>query len=261
LGEKEYRRATAYLRKTRPAYDAYDEGRKALQKGNTQKAEAQVAKALRIEPREALFYGLRGDIQAKRKNHRKALADFNRAVQLDSSFFYHYLRRGETRQQLNDIPGARDDLRKSISLLPTSSAYYALGRLELQQGNRSRAKEYFGKAAGSGSQAGKAAAADLARLDLAENPGRYLKAGLTLGRDGQIYVTIKNTAPVPVRNVRYEIGQVDRSGRLSRGSRRSVRGTIPAGQSIRVGSGIGGLTNSKQLRKFGLRFTRADVAG
>jgi predicted Zn-dependent protease len=261
LGEKEYRRATAYLRKTRPAYDAYDEGRKALQKGNTQKAATQVAKALRIEPREALFYGLRGDIQAKRKNYRKALADFNRAVQLDSGFFYHYLRRGETRQQLNDIPGARNDLNKSISLLPTSNAYYALGRLELQQGNRNRAKQYFGKAAGSGSQAGKAAATDLARLDLAENPGRYLKAGLSLGRDGQIYVTIKNTAPVPVRNVRYEIGQVDRSGRLSAGSRRSVRGTIPAGQSIRVGSGIGGLTNSKQLRKFGLRFTRADVAG
>jgi predicted Zn-dependent protease len=261
LGEKRYRRAVAYLRKTKPAYDAYDEGRKALSKGNSQKAEALAAKALRIEPREALFYGLRGDTRAKRKNYRKALSDFNRAVQLDNGFFYHYLRRGEVRQQLNDVQGARSDLKKSISLLPTSNAYYALGRLELAGGSRYRAKEYFSKAAASRSKAGLAAATELARLDLAENPGRYLKAGLTLGRNGQIYVTIKNTAPVPVRNVRYEIGRVDRSGRLSQSSRRTVRGTIPAGKSVRVGSGIGGLTNSKQLKKFGLRFIKANVAG
>jgi predicted Zn-dependent protease len=261
LGEKRYRRATARLRKTRPAYDAYDEGRKALRKGNTERAGAQAAKALRIEPREALFYGLRGDVRAKRKNYRKALADFNRAVQLDNGFFYHYLRRGEIRRQLNDVQGARGDLRKSISLLPTSNAYYALGKLELDGGNRQRAKQYFSKAAGTRSEAGMAAAADLARLDLPENPGRYLKAGLTLGRDGQIYVTIKNTSPVAVRNIHYEIGQVDRSGRLSRSSRRTVRGTIPAGKSVRVGSGIGGLTNSKQLKKFGLRFLKANVAG
>jgi predicted Zn-dependent protease len=261
LGEQRYRQATARLRKTQPAYEAYDEGRKALSKGQVNKAQAQVAKAMRIEPREALFYGLRGDVRAKQKNYRRALADFDRAVQLDSGFFYHYLRRGVIRQKLNDTQGARGDLKKSISLLPTSNAYYALGRLELDGGNRYQAKEYFSKAAGSQSEAGKAAAVDLARLDLPENPGRYLRAGLSLGQDGQIYVTIENTSPLPVRNIRYEIGPMNRSGGLSGGSSRSVRGTLPAGKSVRVGSGIGGLTNSKQLRKFGLRFTRADVAG
>lgn len=260
LGEKRYRRATAHLRKTRPAYDAYDEGRTALRKGDVQKAVAQSQKAISIEPREALFYGLRGDARVKQKNYRQALSDFNQAVRLDDRFFYHYLRRGQTRLKLKDVRGARGDLQKSINLLPTSNAYYALGRLELEGGNRNRAREYFRQAAGTRSEAGVAAATALARLDLPENPGRYLKAALTKGRDGKVYVIIKNAAPVPVRNVRFLIGRVDQAGRLYQGSRQTVRGTIPAGQSVRIGTGIGGLKSSGQLKQFGLRFENADIA-
>jgi predicted Zn-dependent protease len=259
VGKARYQRAIAGLKRSKPAYAAYDKGEKALRKGDLISASALAAKAIRGEPREALFYSLQGDIAAKRKSYSKALSSYNRAVRRDDRFFYHYLRRGEARLHLDNHRGARSDLQKSIDYLPTAVAYYNLGRLELEEGNRSRAKAYFSKAAGSRSKVGAKAAAALARLDMAENPGRYLKSGLGLDRSGRVFVHIKNVSPLPVTDVRFTIGLRAMGGGLMRASSQSVRGVIGPGKAVRVSTGIGGLTSSKQLRLYGLRIDRARV--
>jgi predicted Zn-dependent protease len=260
LGEKRYRNAIARLQKTRPAYKALDEGRVALSKGQTRKAESLASKAIRIESREAAFYGLRGEARARAGNHRSALADYNKALRLDDRFFYHYLKRGETRLALNDRRGARSDLQKSVELLPTANGYYALGQLEQRNGNYRQAKAYYAKAAGSRSKSGVAASKALVRMDLSNNPGRYLKTRLEVDRQGRVYALISNTTALPVRNVTFTVGKKDPFGRVSRGSTHRVRKLIYPGKAVRVATGISGVTQSKQLRQLGLRFERAEVA-
>ncbi len=257
-GAARYRRAIARLQRSKPAYDAYDKGEKALQKGDLKSASALAAKAIRGESREALFYSLNGDIAAKRGSYRSALTSFNRAVQLDDRFFYYYLRRGEMRLQLHNIRGARSDLQKSIDYLPTVGAYYHLGMLEVQEGNVNRARAYLSKAAGSRSSTGAKAAAALARLGLADDPSRYLKSGLSLDRSGRVFVHIKNVSSLPVTNVRFIIGLRSGSG-LRQARSQLVRGVIRPGETIRVGTHIGGLTSSKQLRLYAVHIDRANV--
>lgn len=260
LGEKRFRNAIARLKKTRPAYKALDDGRVALSKGDTRRAESLASKAIRIESREAAFYGLRGEAKAKAGNHRAALADYDRALRLDDQFFYHYLKRGETRLALNNHRGARSDLQKSIKMLPTANGYYALGQLEQQNGNHRQAKAYYAKASGSRSKSGVAAAKALVRMDLSSNPARYLKPRLELDRQGRVYALITNSTSLPVRNVTFTVGQKDRLGRIYKGSTHRVRKVIYPGKAVRVATGISGITESRQLRQLGLRFERAEVA-
>ncbi len=259
VGTARFRRAIAGLVRSKPAYAAYDKGEKALKQGDLQSASALAAKAIRAEPREALFYSLRGDTATKQKRYSSALTSYNRAVQLDDRFFYHYLRRGETRLRLGRHQAARSDLQKSIDYLPTAVAYYHLGALELEQGNKNRAKAYFSKAAGSRSTIGTQAAKALTRLELADNPSRYLKSSLGLDRRGRVFVHIKNVSPLPVTDVRFTIGLRTRGGGLRQASSQSVRGVIGSGKTARVGTRIGGLTSSKQLKLYGVRIDRASV--
>ncbi len=259
MGKARFQRAMARLNRAKPAYAAYDKGEKALKKGDLKSASALAAKAIRAEPREALFYGLQGDIAAKQKNYRKALNRYDRAVQRDDQFFYHYLRRGEMRLHLNNPQGARSDLQKSIKYLPTAGAYYQLGRLELDGGNSARAKAYFSKAAGSRSKTGTKAAAALARLELADNPSRYLKSGLGLDRKGRLFVQIKNVSPLPITNVSFTVGRRTRGGGLRQAYSKQVRGVIQPGKAVRVATSINGLSSSKQLRLYGVRIDQARV--
>ena len=260
LGERRFSNAIARLKKTRPAYKALDEGRVALSKGSSRKAVALADKAIRIEPREAAFYGLRGEARAEAGNHRAALTDYDKALRLDDRFFYHYLKRGESRLVLDDRRGARSDLQKSVELLPTANGYYALGQLEQRNGNYRQAKSYYAKAAGSRSKAGVAASKALVRMDLSNNPARYLKPRLELDRQGRVYVLITNTTALPIRNVAFTVGGKDAFGRVSRGSSHRIRQVIYPGKAVRVATGISGIKESRQLRGLGLRFDRAEVA-
>jgi len=128
-GEKAYQRRIAGLKRTKPAYDAYDKGREALAKGDTATAMRLAERAIALEPREALFHGLKGDAQAKRGDYRSARTSYNSAVRRDPGYYRHYLMRGLVREQLGDNAGARQDLERSMSLLPTEVAKDRLVRL------------------------------------------------------------------------------------------------------------------------------------
>jgi predicted Zn-dependent protease len=236
VGEARFKARTAHIVKTKPAYEAYDEGREALKKGDLGKAQSLAQKALSIEPREGHFQALLGDIELKRKNPTGAKSYFDKAISLNNNFFYYYLQRGLVNESLNARSAAKQDLEKSIALLPTANAYNSLGNISRLEGNISQAKEYFAKAAGNDSDAGKSAYGSLIDLDLGSNPGKYLQ--LRAGLDGnRLKAEISNPTPRDVSNLVITIQYPDSSGR-TREIKRPFRGTLPAGQKQVVDLGI-----------------------
>ena len=170
-GKDRYTAAIAAMRKTAPAYNAFDQGRKALAAGNVAEADRLGREAVRGEPREALFHTLLGDVQVRRGDLHQAVAAYDRAVQLNDALFLPRLQRGLAKLKLNDRAAGEADLQASIKLLPTAAAYNELGKLAAARGDVPEARRYLGEAAGAGGGAGDEARNELARIDLATAPG------------------------------------------------------------------------------------------
>ncbi len=206
IGKAPYQKAIARLKRSKPAYQAYDEALVAFRKGKLAGALEKVNKAIAIEPDEASFYSLRGEIRAAQKNDKAALKDLDRAVTLNPGYFRPLLVRGTVRRQAGDLGGASRDLEKSLALLPTAEAYYGLGRVAERRGRRDQAVGYLQKAANSPSNAGVQAGRQLARLDLKDNPSRYIAVGMGLTQDGYLTLRISNNAQLAVSGVRVVVG-------------------------------------------------------
>lgn len=147
IGREEYQQQIARLKRAQPAYEAYDEGRKALQEGNVDTALEKAARAIRVESGEGLFYSLRGDALAERKEFSQAERAYSQALARNPGWFYHHLKRGMARAQLGRNAQARTDLQASIERMPTAPGYYYLGVVERESGNRAAAIEHFRVAA------------------------------------------------------------------------------------------------------------------
>jgi len=171
IGRQAYQQQMARLQDLQPAYKAHDEGRKALKKGDMDEALAKADEALAIESGEALFHALRGDALATREDYAAAERAFSEALERDSSWFYHYLRRGMVRAQSKQWSGARSDLRISLDMLPTADAHLHLGNVERATGNRQQAIEYYQNAARSNTPAGKRARQNLVDMGVLQPQG------------------------------------------------------------------------------------------
>lgn len=235
LGREEYLRRLAVLFKDKPAYDAYEEGVKALaQKGQDKKARELAAKALAIEPREGLFHGLRAEALFKEGKSAEALSEYEDAIRLNNSYYAFYLRRGQIRRSLGMTAVAEQDLAQSLKLLPTANAHLALGELALKDGRRSMAVEHLSAAASSESTLGQQAGTLLARLELPEQPGRYIRIGQLTRRDSRLYVDVENHAPLAVKNLQIALSLLDNQGRVLEETVIVVAGPIPAGRAQTV---------------------------
>ena len=236
-GRERYQRAIAHLRQVQPAYEAYAQARKALDAGDMQRALGLVDKAMRIEPKEALFPTLRGEIHKRRGRRREALRDFDRALALNPDYYLPRVQRGLLERELGRQTAAERDLEASIALLPTAEAYYGLGLIAEQRGRTREALGYFQAVATSESEMSKDAARRLALLDLADHPDRYLKASLGLRKDGRLLLRLRNASAVPVRGIRVVIGRlVGRRFEPLRTLR--LRGRLPAGREQRLDTGL-----------------------
>ncbi len=166
IGRETYQRQMAALQELQPAYEAHDEGRKALQEGNVDEALAKAQKALSIEDDEALFHALKGDALATREDFDGAERAFSAALQRDSTWFYHHLRRGMVRDKRDQWSGARADLKASLELLQTADAHLHLGNVERATGNRQQAIEHYRTAAQSDTPAGERARQNLSEMGI-----------------------------------------------------------------------------------------------
>jgi len=170
-----YQTKIANLMATKPAYEAFDKGRKALKDNDQDTAGKLAQKAISLEPNEAIFYGLLGDVEKKNQHWQQAVKQYSNAIRLNPNFFYHYLQRGIVNKKLKFSKKAEIDLKKSLELFPTADAYYLLGNLSRQAGQLSAAKEYYSTIAGSRSEIGRLAYGALVDLDIRDNPADYIK--------------------------------------------------------------------------------------
>jgi predicted Zn-dependent protease len=259
VGLKNYQQRTKHLQMSKKAYDEYANGQEALQKGAYKKALGFAENAQRIEPREGHFYALQGDVHYKLHNYYGAVSAYNDAIKRNDNYFYYYLARGMTNRKINRPRESYTDLQASTRLLPTAVALNALGELELSGGNVSTAKKYFAAAASSDSQDGQHARISLARLEFADNPGKYLTVNYGLDRNRYVFARVTNQAPLAVKNIRLTIEYPDTGGRRKLTSRQ-LRGSIPPGKSYDTNLNLGPYSNSNILQSIIIRLDSADLA-
>jgi len=240
IGRDEYQRATANLRRTRPAYDAYDRGRMALSEGRVDDARGLADEALRQYPAEANFHALKGDIALSERDFREAADYFRAAIARNDAFFYYPLRLGQSLRALNEVTAAESQLEASLALLPTADAHFALGQISESRGDRQAALEHYRAAAGSSSTTGQSAQEAAVRLDLPSNPGAYLSLRTAINAQGRLLVEIANPTPVAVADIGLSIRYVATSGQIVT-AERTVTSTIAAKASQLVDTGIGPL--------------------
>jgi len=214
FGEQEYQQKIAQLIKTKPAYEAMEQANQALKDNAPEQALALIDKAIKIESREAQFYGVKGDVYSRQNQWDKAESFYSAALDKNNQFFLFHLQRGITREKLNKLSGAKTDLQKSIELLPTAPAYVTLGDIALKENDPQTAKEYYAKVASNQSDLGKRAAASLAKLDMSDNPLKYLHVSFLKTMDGRLALEVKNQSPVSVKDLRIEAQLVTAAGAL-----------------------------------------------
>lgn len=256
LGIERYQAALAQTMRAKPAYDAYDEGRKALAGKKPDVALTKAEQAIRLLPGEAHFHALKGDAYLVQKNFRAATQAYTDAIGRNDGFFYYYLQRGLIAERERNDAAARADLETSVKLLPTGPAYYSLGNISLRAGQRDAAKQYYAAASGAQGEIGEAAAASLMRLELPENPGKYLRHQGALNQSGMLVVAIGNPTKVPVTGIAIAVQYVDAAGRM-RELRRELSGTLAAGQQQQVATGLGPFQDANQFK---VTLTSARVA-
>lgn len=159
-----YQRAIAQLKKDADAYEDYQQALAALGNDETEKANSLVASAIKQQPKETLFWELKGRLAAQQKDYRAAATAFDRAVKANPEFFRPLAYRGLAQRQLNNHSAAETDLKASMNLLPTQIASYYLGEYALEKNQRQQAIEYFQIAAQGGGELGQAAQARLQEL-------------------------------------------------------------------------------------------------
>nr|WP_320115325.1 M48 family metalloprotease [uncultured Desulfuromonas sp.] len=259
LGIDSYQKAMSPLFADREAYQAYDEGRKALEDGDTALALALSEKALRLQPAEALFHSFRGDIRFKQQRYDDAVINYDRAIARNAGYFHFYLQRGLAKKELGRPNEARVDLEKSNAFLPTAPAQAALGQFALQRGDRSLAKQLFASAAQSSSVIGRQARLDYVRLDLSEHPERYLESDLALDRSGYLVMALTNNSGLDVDNVVVQIRFLDNHSRL-RQVQISLPGIIQRDTRRKLATGIGPITTDKARKALAVHVLQANIA-
>lgn len=241
LGVDEFQSAMRQTMRTKPAYEAYDEGRKALSEKNVDKALVLANKALNLYDDEAHFHALRGDVRLVADKYDMAITNYNRAINRRSDFFYYHLQRGLTKKELGQTDAAVTDLNRSIELLPTAPAHFALGNIASERGDAKTAIAHFKVVAKAGGEFGKAGTDELVRLELPSNPAAYIALACDADADGDLVVSVRNDTSVVISEVQVSIDFTDSSGRAQQ-RRQRIRGQIPAGRIASVNTGLGPYT-------------------
>lgn len=128
LGQARYEKKITALIKTKPAYEMYEEGKKAFSHKQFTKALEKANAAIKLEPKEPLFYALKGDILSE-KEKIAAITAYTQAIALQDDYFYYYHQRGLVYKAIGNKKAAKKDLEKSQQLLPTKSAQHAISDL------------------------------------------------------------------------------------------------------------------------------------
>lgn len=160
----QYQKAMSQLIKDKPVYELHAEALAAASKKEWDTALSLTNQAIKKQPNEARFYITKGRLLKQSEKDNAAIAEFNKAVKLEPSYFAGFYYRGLTHQKLKKNDNAEKDFLASNQLLETSAANYYLGEFSLAKNQRQTAVDYFTRAAKMGGDAGKVAEKKLQEL-------------------------------------------------------------------------------------------------
>jgi serine protease Do len=116
-------------------------------RGNLSAATVDCNKALKLNPKFAAAYSLRGNLRYIAQDYSGALSDFSQAVQLDNRLAAAYLGRGLSQSAMSNPEAALADYTQAIQLSPDTLAYYNRGVINLNLGNQAAAQQDLQKSA------------------------------------------------------------------------------------------------------------------
>jgi predicted Zn-dependent protease len=160
----QFQRAMAQVNKDKKAYANYQKAQKLASEKKYIDAQNYVEQAIAQQPKENLFWEMKGQLLLQQKKDSEAVVALDRAIQANPQYFKPYVFRGIAYKQLGKNDMAEKDLLTSQRYLPTQIATYYLGEVSLAKGNRSQAAQYFQQAAQGGGEIGEAAKGQLGRL-------------------------------------------------------------------------------------------------
>lgn len=259
LGVERYRAKIAHLVSMKPAYKAYDEGRKALKQTEVAKASRLAQQAIALEPKEGHFYALMGDVEQENQRLQQAINQYDKATSLNPGFFYYYLQRGKVKEQLNLADQAQADLERSVSMLPTPDAYNSLGNLAKKAGRLNDAKSYYTKVAGSQGEVGQQAYGSLVDLDLQDNPAQYIKVKLGQDANGKVLAQISNPTPRRINEIVLILQFKNAAGQAQK-FQSKLSGTVEAGEQKLFDLGLTGKLAQTQIKTLQAGIFAAQVA-
>lgn len=254
-----YQRAIAQLKRDKPAYAAETEAIKALNDKNPKGALAQLDKAIKIQPNESSFWELRGHAWEMSKNPTNAEKAFTTAIGKNPDLFSHYLYRGILRFEQGKKTGAKSDLERSHSLLPTPPSSYFLGEIALESGDKQRAIQYFQTAAQGNGEIAKNAAARLAVLELATAPHKYILSKVFIDNGGYLGIAVKNNSPVTVSNVELQLSEMTNSFMVGNSSSLKGPSSLAPGKQVTMKTRIGPFGETAEIAKYQIKVVRVQV--
>lgn len=164
VNARQFQSKIARIRQDEPAYKEHEKALKALNDEKPGIALTHLDKAINLQPKEAQFWELRGHALAMQNNTAEAERAFSAAIERNSDYFRSFLGRGILRFKAGNNAAAKQDLERSLTLLPTAPATFFLGEIALASGDRETAVGYYRQVARDNSELGKAARARLASL-------------------------------------------------------------------------------------------------
>ena len=209
MGTEIYQQKVAHLKATQPAYKAYDEGVKALGKGDTATATKKAQEAIKLEPREARFQELLGDVAMSQKKNQQAIDYYAKAIQLQPDYFKPQVQTGIALVNMGRKAEAEPYLKRANELLPTAPAALYLGEIAEEHGDIEGALQNYQLAAGSDSDIGKEANSRGVRIDLPRNPSKYIESGPVADSAGNLFAVVQNDTGLPVGRVQVRVIKYD----------------------------------------------------
>ncbi|MGB0997277.1 MAG: M48 family metalloprotease [Pseudomonadales bacterium] len=236
-GAARYQQIMRRLNETKSGYEAYDKATKAFADANFGEARRLANKALSIEPNEARFHSLLGDIANVDDRLPGAQRHYRNAIRLNDSFFYPYLQSGLVSRDLGELTAAKRSLNRSVELLPTATAYNALGDIAETEGNLPEAKEYYAAASKDPGSAGQTALTALIKLNVAERPDAYIDTAVGLASNGEWVIAMRNNAPRAFTDIELELLYRANDGRVQR-RQITLSGTLAAQSTRQTRTGL-----------------------
>jgi len=160
-----FQRALSQLKRDKDAYTNYEEAMKTAKAKQYDKALSLVENSIKQQPKENLFWELKGQLLLQKDQDKEAIPALDKAIAANPNFFRPYIYRGMAYKELGNTNLAERDLVASQKLLPTQEASEQLGDIALAKGDRNTARAYYQQVVSGGGEAGERAKAKLTRLE------------------------------------------------------------------------------------------------